>query len=348
MNCDVKVFIYPASRILYSSYYINGLYSMFEKKNVLFSNKYFKSLEKGADKSSYDHYMAFVVIYPDKSILKIIIDFRDKPSVKERAYDWADKYAKVNFNIHLTDEKYHKKIISIPPGFGIKIWNIWETGYHCISNLFKCRFTIPVGLKTYLGDYKAQYKRPALDDYLSNQYDEKRGRSKPYVFLVGTLWKHKNCIEGTNLYRKTFIELCQNLDCDFEGGFYAEPSHPQYSQFQKLIFSNRYSVKEYALKTKLSAVVFNTPAVHSCHGWKLGEFLAMGKAIISTPLSNQLPADLIHGKHIHIVSDIEELKSAINLILTNDNYRMSLENGAYQYYLDYANPKSVIQNILEY
>jgi len=348
MNRDLRVVIDPSSRILYSSYYINGLYSMFHKKNVSFSSKYFKSLENGKDKRSYDHYMAFVIIHPDNSIVKIVIDFRDKPSVKDCAYDWADKYAKVNFNTHLTEEKYHKKMVSIPPGFGINIWNFWGTAFYCLSNLVKCRFSISVGLKTYLADYRAQYRRPVLGDYLFKHTAGSIRQSKPYVFLVGTLWKHKNCIEGTNLFRKTFIELCQSLDCDFEGGFYAQPNHPQYTQFQSLIFSNRYSVKEYVLKTKLSAVVFNTPAVHNCHGWKLGEFLAMGKAIISTPLSNQLPEDLVHGKNIHIVTNIEELKSAINLILTNDQYRKSLENGAYQYYMSYANPQSVIQNILDY
>lgn len=346
MSHDLKVFIDPSSRILYSSYYINGLYSVFKKSNVRFSNKYFKSLKKD-DESSYDHYIAFVVIHPDNSILKIIIDFRDKPSVNDSAFDWADKYAKVNFNTLLTEERYHKKMISIPPGFGIKIWNFWETGLHCVLNLFKCKFSIPVSLKTYLADYKAQYERPVLEDYLFTESSESR-QARPYVFLVGTLWTHKNCIEGTNLYRKTFIELCQSLDCDFEGGFYAQPSHPQYQQFQSLVFSDRYSVEEYTLKTKLSAVVFNTPAVHNCHGWKLGEFLAMGKAIISTPLSNQLPEDLIHGKHIHIVSNMDELKSAINLILTDDDYRKSLEKEAYQYYLNYANPKSVVNAILNY
>ena len=321
---------------------------MFQKKNVLFSDKYFKSLKKRDDKNSYDHYMAFVVVHPDDSVLKIIIDFRDKPSVKESAYDWSDRYAKVNFNIHLTEKRFHEKMISIPPGFGIKIWNFWETGFYCVSNLLKCKFSIPVSLKTYLADYRAQYKRPILDDYLLTHSTNKNPQSRPYVFLVGTLWKHRNCIEGTNLFRKTFIELCKSLDCEFEGGFYAQPSHPQYKQFQNLVFSKRYSVKEYALKTKLSAVVFNTPAVHNCHGWKLGEFLAMGKAIISTPLSNQLPEDLIHGKQIHIVSNIEELKSAITLLLIDDNYRESLEKGADLYYSNYANPKSVIKSILDF
>ena len=40
-------------------------------------------------------------------------------------------------------------------------------------------------------------------------------------------------------------------------------------------------MNEWISKTKQSAIVFNTPAFWSCHGWKLGEYLAMGKCIIS-------------------------------------------------------------------
>jgi glycosyltransferase involved in cell wall biosynthesis len=79
----------------------------------------------------------------------------------------------------------------------------------------------------------------------------------------------------------------------------------------------------------------------------LGEFLAMGKAIISIPLSNELPEELIHGKNIHIVTDISEIEGAIKLLLNNHDYRRNLENGAKIYYSKYANPKSVIEYILK-
>ena len=164
--------------------------------------------------------------------------------------------------------------------------------------------------------------------------------------MIGTLWSHQNCIDGTNLIRKNFIEVCRTLNCNFEGGFFASVNHPQYIDFKDFIFSKRYSVDSYIKKTKLSEIVFNTPAVHNCHGWKLGEYLAMGKAIVSTPISNQLPEDLLHGKNIHITSNMDELKSALDLLLKNDNYRKMLEDGAKNYYSKYVCPKMVIQNIL--
>src|SRR5690606_23298566 len=156
---------------------------------------------------------------------------------------------------------------------------------------------------------------------------------------------HQNCIEGTNRLRKEFIEGCQSAGLNFEGGFYASEDHLYYEEFKNYIFTRRYPIHEYLIKTKKSIFVFNTPAVHECHGWKLGESLAMGKAIISTPLSNNLPEDLVHGENIHIVKDSEELKDAITLLAADKNYRNKLEAGAREYYMRHGSPRSVIEQL---
>ena len=86
---------------------------------------------------------------------------------------------------------------------------------------------------------------------------------------------------------------------------------------------------------------FNTPAFWDCHGWKLGEYLALGKAIISTPLSNDLPAPLIHGQHIHIIPDSskESIREAVVLLINNPDYRENLEKNALNYWNEFGNPE---------
>jgi len=345
MVSKIKVVIDPSSRILYSSYYIEGLYQVFGRKNVSFSSKYFRTLKRREELNSYDHYMAFVVIYPDDKIHKFVIDFRDKTSIKESAYEWSDKYAKINFNADLTDKKFHDKILSIPPGFGIRIWNLLTTAYYCISNFIRLKFSPITTLKIYLADYLMQYKRLALSNYISKSTKPDDRHHPPYLFMIGTLWPHENCIKGTNLLRKQFIEACQSTNCEFEGGFFVKNEHPQQEAFKDIIFSQRYSIESYVKKTKQSAIVFNTPAVHNCHGWKLGEYLAMRKAIITTPISNQLPETLAHGKHAHIVSNSNDISAAIKLLLEDKQYRNTLEQGASNYFEQYATPQAVIQHL---
>ncbi len=342
MRKKIQIFIDPSCKVTYSSYYIEGLYAEFGKTNVSFSARHFKELKSNEESYSHDHYMAFVVVMPDNSITKVIIDFRDKPTVKESAYKWSDKYAKINFNTDLTDKRFHDKMILIPPAFGIKIWNFLETGYYCFSNFIKCKFLPGVPWGNYFRDYKNQYKRPVLDYFLITS--SKSANNEPYVYFNSRLWPHQNCLEGTNLYRKHFIEICRTV-CNFEGGFFSSKDHIQYEEFKDVITSKE-DTMSYFEKTKLSTFVFNTPAVHDCHGWKLGEFLALGKAIISTPLTNEIPGELVHGRDIHFIENEKELKLAINLLINDDEYRNLLEAGAKKYYLKYANPRSVIVHIL--
>jgi hypothetical protein len=295
--------------------------------------------------------MAFVRVN-EENIQKIIIDYRDKSTIKENAYEWCDKYAKINFNKELTKASSDKKIISIPPGFGIRIWGFWKTTYYCLMNLVRCNFSPLETFKVHFADYYGLYIRSSgIESYYINNTlalpQRKNYSNKQFIFSVSTLWQVANCITGTNVWRKKFIELCkQNDKIEFEGGFYSNSSHPQYEEFKDIIFLNRYSISAYINKTKKSSFVFNTPAVLNCHGWKLGEFLAMGKAIISTPLSNELPEQLTHGVNIHIITDDSELENAIHLLLMNQDYRKQLETGAKNYYEKYAGPKSVIQYIL--
>ena len=90
----------------------------------------------------------------------------------------------------------------------------------------------------------------------------------------------------------------------------------------------------------MSAFVFNTPAFWDCHGWKLGEYLALGKCIISTPLSNDLPAPLVHGVHIHYVQPNEEsIREAVEYILSHKEYRKTLERNAKSYWDKYGTPE---------
>ena len=68
----------------------------------------------------------------------------------------------------------------------------------------------------------------------------------------------------------------------------------------------------------------------------------MGKAIISTPLKNDLTEPLKHGHEIHLINNESELSTAINILLTDTNYRNKLETNARLYWEKYCAPQIVI------
>lgn len=340
----VQIVIDSTSRILYSSYYIKGLYEVFGKENVSFGRKHFKNLHRQKEQFSFEHFFAFVSI-TDTKITKFIVDFCDPPDINQEAYNWCDVYAKINFDNHQNDAEMSKLII-IPPSFGIRIWNLQQTFYYCWRNFLATPRSLPTTINKFFKDYYQQYKREPIESYLV--HFKIKQIKKPFIFMIGTLWKDTDNAKITNQKRKNFIEACKKIDnCEFEGGLYFISKDAEYEKYKDIIFSKPYSIKEYIRKTKLSDIVFNTPAVHNCHGWKLAEFLAMGKPIISTTLSYELHTPLCHGKNIHIIDNESEIQSSIENILRNQEYKQLLGENAAKYFLEYMTPSSVITQVFE-
>lgn len=129
----------------------------------------------------------------------------------------------------------------------------------------------------------------------------------------------------------------------FDGGLLADKSSSS-AKFADVLAEHGEPMKSWLEKTKRSAIVFNTPAFWDCHGWKLGEYLALGKCIVSTKLSNDLPHPLEHGVNIHFVENSEEsMREAVEYILTHPDYRHKLEKGARKYWESYGTPEASLK-----
>ena len=73
----------------------------------------------------------------------------------------------------------------------------------------------------------------------------------------------------------------------------------------------------------------------------------MVKAIISTPLSREMPGEgLVHGKNVHFVNNKDEIYDAVVKIRDDKTYREQLERGAREYYERYLAPEVVMERIL--
>lgn len=330
----IKIFVDPISHPWYSSFYIKGLYDIFGKSNVKFDNFYFSSLPR-----VYLPCFNFVVV-DGSSLRKFSIDFNDPRLIQEDFYRWSDVYGKINLYEKLTTKEEYPKVVSMAPGFGISLWNIIETGYYALSNSYKVP---PFGrrIKDFIRYYGREYSRVSYDEYVPNgEVDEN------YVFSLNTIWEQKTDCPHDDLVtkrRSIFIKTIKSMpDIEFEGGLVPmnKRYHSNIDKFKdSLYLGGRISAKSWINKTKKSLLVFNTPSGYECHGWKLAEYLALGKAIISTSISNELPSPLIHGQNIHFVDGSEEsIREAIDLIVSNREYRKKLEKGAYAYWETYGTP----------
>lgn len=324
--------IYPVYDIFYYSFYIAGLQSLFSDFYSSRSVANFPQIRPNLYAHNY-----FAAVAGRAPEIKIYIDASDPSSVISEALEWCDIYAKINVDWSNVPHSARHKVLPIGPSFGVRVWGLSETLFRAVSGYIKHKHLIS-NQREYLAGYWRQWRyRLPESRFAPSQSDSN------YIFFAGSLWKQE---AKTNIYRANFVKASISLkNIKFEGGF-APRTRNDIDGFEELTMSKRVPFFEYLEKIKASALVFNTPAVAGCHGWKLGEFLALGKAIISTPLTRALPSPLEHGVHLHYVDgSVEQIRAAIENITVDSNYRNMLEKNARDYYVTYLQPSRVIDRI---
>lgn len=330
----IEARVNPLNHIAYSSFYIYALRSVLGRRHVCFDSKPFQGL---SSRSQQSRGLLFTIRQTGVPEKRYYICGNDSYQIEEEIYEWCDVYASVNANFEKTPGR--DKLVSLAPSFGIKVWNAGGTFLTAFSNAFSyLRFAPEHKVKTFIGNYKRLLNRPYYTDLVP-------GTSKSdYVFFCSTLWysdEYNQNDQHLNARRARFIRACKELgDIQFEGGFVVQQGRSSSELFRDCLAETSYPYQVWLQKTKQSALVFNTPAFWDCHGWKLGEYLALGKAIISTHLSNDLPAPLTHGVNVHFVDDdMGDLKDSITYIIEHPDYRKRLELGARAYWDAYGTPE---------
>lgn len=330
----MKVIIDPEDDIQYMSFYVKGLIDRFGQSNVGYNRHAFSELSN-ADRAT--RTMRFIIKDATHE-RRYTIDTNDSYRINESLYTWSDVYGSVNTNWAKTPDSQQGKLVSLCPSFAIRYTHPLLAWSSAIKGVILTRRP----KRKYLGSWRRMLQRPKLKEYTPQPARDN------YIFHLSTLWQsdewNRNN-EGVNLRRAYFIRACQELAPEllFEGGLAASPNNTSASLFSDCL-ANRISSKVCLDKTKESTLVFNTPAYWDCHGWKLGEYMALGKAILSTPLSNDLPAPLIHGQHIHIAGATQvEMSEAIKYMLSHSEYRHRLEANIHEYWQQYGTPEASLK-----
>ena len=287
----------------------------------------------------HEHCLA-IKLHNGKLVKNIYISAGDGTGFNKIALDWCDVYAKVNIDESKIPKKYSHKILPIGPSFGIKYLNWVKSIQQCLITFSNSNLSILASRNHFANYYRQWRYRESIASYSQVHPDEN------YIFHASTLWRKEL---SANQYRANFMKECiANINIDFEGGF-APGKEVDFPQYHQLTIKKKYSHGQYLERTRRSFVVFNTPAVQNCIGWKLAEYLAMGKAIISTPITNLLPSPLVNGKHIHFVNGTQKsIHDAINIIQSDTAYRRVLEQNSREYFLKYLNPKSALNRIMKF
>src|SRR5262245_26987322 len=254
--------VHPAAGLAYASYVVEGLATRLGASEVTYSTGGFDRRFAGAGGRLLAFYRA------EDPDARWFVSLHDHPRVNELGLSWARVCGMVN--VHEDDVGRDGKVVAIGPTFGIRLGSGRLAARHLRNELrFRLRRT-PRDAPTLLRDaFQHHRRRVGIDAYVTRESDP------DYVFFAAWPWaKHPE----VNPPRARFIEACRRAPgLSFEGGF-APRRRRDVDDVAELTAPRRYPMHEYIEKVGRSAVAFNNPAVHGCLGWKLGEYLALGKA----------------------------------------------------------------------
>lgn len=331
----MNVYVDPACNINYSSFYIKGLWDVFGRENVKFTSRYFKKLKYSVD----THCVALLI-----DGKKYVIDFADSNALFYGVFlEWADVYGKVNYSMESIPEKWRYKIKPVGANFGLGCFgsNKWEALLKCLVNYTRCFKRLDYDFRGFLSPYLWLYKRHGL--FLEPKASSV-GSNK--IFMVSRYWEGQPWV---NEARIAFIRACRRLQdegiIEFIGGMV--PDTEDCDCPIDVILPEEIPFAEYMRLLDESLLVFNTPAYHHCHGWKLPEYMAHGKIILSTPFVNELPVPLEHRHNIFFArSDENSLYEAIKEIVNNRQLQRTLELGSRRYWEEHACPSACIKEFI--
>jgi Glycosyl transferases group 1 len=249
---------------------------------------------------------------------------------------WANLIAKVNVHPSADASYIDARVLPVGPLFAIRTRNLVDA-----ANILGRKLLMPPEARDQLNwreEYRYYFRRLPETSY-------RPARPRPdYVFFAATSWVEHPNVAST---RAEFIRACMRQPAvRFEGGF-APRSDNDESDYPGLYVSGRYRLKEYVRRTGWSTFVFNSPAVHGCLGWKLGEFLALGKAILSTPLGRLMPGAFEPEEHfVPTDGTAESFDAAIVRLVADRQRRERLEQRARQYYDEYLRPDRLVRRIV--
>ncbi len=179
---------------------------------------------------------------------------------------------------------------------------------------------------------------------------------EPRVLFMARAWSpekiesktQKDAVEAINETRAKCIEvLRKELGDKFYGGL----AHDDYSKkhFSHVLLAddNASSKRNYLEILKLFPICVATVGLNGSNGWKLAEYVAHSKAILSEPLVYQVPGHFEAGKNYVEFGDADDLVGSAVKLIEDKALRSEIMANNFAYYNSYVRPDAMIANSLD-
>jgi hypothetical protein len=273
-----------------------------------------------------------------KAVL-IAIDLSDHSSlVTPRALEACDVYLKRSF--------YKPDLDWLPDQLRVKILP-FGFNYACKSS---SSLLVILGklLPTFLRRAWARQRPlqtfiPVLEQFLMTpnvrafEYDPMQ-KVKLAITFQTRVWSPEEVTENVHELNEGRVTLIRALKkafgSRFQGGLvptsYARQHYPQ--------DVSKRSPRRYVTWSKKNLIGINTRGLFHSVAFKLAEYYAASKCVVSCPIRNELPVPLVEGQHYLTFRTVEECVDHCDDLLCKRNLAMRLRQEAWEYYRNEIEP----------
>lgn len=152
--------------------------------------------------------------------------------------------------------------------------------------------------------------------------------------------------EEINRIRIENIRTCRE---EFGDNFLGGLQHDYFSMkhAKDLLLPSSLTNKESFLKAiKNCNICIATTGLHDSIGWKLGEYVAASRAIVTEPLKYEIPGNFIEGNNYLEFNNNSELINNIKLLYSDKNRLFSLMKENFNYYNNFLKTDVLVLNTL--
>jgi hypothetical protein len=177
---------------------------------------------------------------------------------------------------------------------------------------------------------------------------------EPKILFLTRLWSPDEAkSERSRLHRTRInemrvqcIEACRKeYGKQFTGGLQEEPYASKH--FRSLLMPAALTSKaNYLQSVKDHSICIATTGLHNSIGWKLAEYVAASRAVVSEPLHFSLPGNFSSGQNYYEFENADQLLQRINTLTGDPGLMLGMMKNNYYYYNNFVKPENLILNTL--
>jgi hypothetical protein len=178
-------------------------------------------------------------------------------------------------------------------------------------------------------------------------------KEKNILFLT-RLWdpgdaKSQRSVELRTRINKTRVDAIRRCRKEYGSQFTGGVSEEKFAtkNYPELIMTGNLTSKaNYLEAVKKHAICIATTGLHNSIGWKMAEYVAASRSIVSEPLHFNIPGNFSEGQHYLEFETADQLIEKIGLLRDNEELMLGMMKDNFYYYNNFVKPENLVLNTL--